>query len=249
MPKYIDIHCHLDMCENLDEIILNCKEKNVRILSNGINIESNRKQIKLKEKYDIKIALGLYPIDALKLSNEEIDDEIKYIKKQAKENKISAIGEVGLDFKYDKENIEKQKEIFEKFILLSKELDIPIIVHSRKAETECIELLEKHKVKKVIMHCFTGKKKLFERVLKNNWFVTIPTLVVYSKQFQDFVELATLSNMFCETDSPYLHPFREKNNSPDFVIESYKKIAEIKKITIEELKNIIFMNWQKIFND
>ncbi|MFT4304885.1 MAG: TatD family hydrolase, partial [Candidatus Woesearchaeota archaeon] len=104
MPKFIDIHCHLDMCENLDEIILNCKEKNVIILSNGIDINSNRKQIELKEKYNIKIALGLYPIDALKLSNEEIDNEIEFIKKQAKENKISAIGEVGLDFKYDKEN-------------------------------------------------------------------------------------------------------------------------------------------------
>ena len=248
MPKFIDVHCHLDICKNIDEIISKSKEKNVIILSNGIDIKSNRKQIELKEKYDIKIALGLYPIDALKLSDNEIDNEIEFIKKQAKENKIYAIGEVGLDFKYDKENIEKQKQNFEKFILLSKELDLPIIVHSRKAELECIELLEKHDVKKVIMHCFTGKKKLFERILKNNWFVTIPTLVVYSEQFQDFVEMATLSNIFCETDAPYLHPFREENNSPDLVIESYKKIAEIKNITIEELKNIIFMNWQKIFN-
>jgi TatD DNase family protein len=245
MPKYIDVHFHLDMCKDIDQIISNAKENNIILLSNGVNIESNRKQIEFREKYNIKIALGFYPIDALKYKDEEIDEEIRFIKKQ----KPSAIGEVGLDFKYDIENIERQKQIFEKFILLSKELDIPIIVHSRKAELECIELLEKHNVKKVIMHCFSGKKKYVERIIKNKWFLSIPANVVNSKQFQENVNLSSLSNLFCETDSPYLHPFKKENNEPIFVIESYKKIAEIKKITIEELKNIIFMNWQGIFNN
>jgi TatD DNase family protein len=243
MPKFIDVHCHLDMCKDIDQIISNAKENNVIILSHGVNIDSNRKQIELKNKYNIKIALGFYPIDALKFSDEEINKEIEFIKKQ----KPSAIGEVGLDFKYDQEHIERQKQIFEKFIVLSKELDIPIVVHSRKAELECIEILEKHNVKKVIMHCFSGKKRLVQRIEKNNWFLSIPANVVSSNQFQQNVEIVSLTNLFCETDSPYLHPFKEENNEPSNVIESYKKIAEIKKITIEELKNIIFMNWQRIF--
>lgn len=251
MPIYIDVHCHLDMCNDLDDIIVKSKENKIRILSNGVNIKSNRFHVNLKkENPNIKIALGLYPIDALELSDKEIDEEIQYIKKLNKNDQVvSAIGEVGLDFKFDKDNMERQINIFEKFILLSKELDIPIIVHSRKAEIECIELLEKNNVKKVIMHCFSGKKKLVQRIEKNGWFLSIPTNIVNSTQFQDNAKNVSLNNLFCETDAPYLHPFKEQNNKPYLVVEAYKKIAEIKGITIDELKNLIFLNWQRIFKD
>lgn len=244
---FIDIHCHLDMIDlPLEEIIKNALDNNVKIIvSQGVNPESNRTVLSLSEKYDIvKAALGLYPIDSLKLSEKEIDDEISFIKKN--KNKIVAIGEVGLDFK---ESIEKEKQIntFEKIVKLSKEINKPLIIHSRKAESEIIEILEKQKAKKVIMHCFSGKFSLIKKIIENGWFLTIPTSVKNSEHFQKIIELTPIEQLFCETDSPYLHPDKKWPNQPSNVIESYKKIAEIKKINMEEVKKKIFKNYISLF--
>lgn len=97
------------------------------------------------------------------------------------------------------------------------------------------------------MHCFTGKKKLVKRIQNNGWFLTIPTCVVRSFQFQDIAKEVPLSQLFCETDAPYLSPYKDKKNEPAFVIESYKKIAEIKGMDLNEVVNNIWMNWQKVF--
>ena len=168
---------------------------------------------------------------------------MEFIKKN--KNNIVAISEVGLDFVNgeDKEQIED----FQKMIQLAEELKKPIVVHSRKAELKCIETLESSKNKKIIMHCFSGKKSLVKRIADNGWFLTAPTIVVRSQQFQDIVKNVPISQLFCETDSPYLSPYKNQWNEPAFVIESYNKIAEIKGMDINEVVNNIYMNWQKVF--
>ena len=97
------------------------------------------------------------------------------------------------------------------------------------------------------MHCFCGKKSLVKKIIGNGWFLTAPTSIVRSTQFQENVKLCPITQLFCETDSPYLSPYKEKTNEPAFVIESYKKIAEIKNMDVIEVINSIYMNWQKIF--
>lgn len=248
IKNFIDIHCHLEMLSNIQEAIQRANKAGVTtIVTQGVNPETNRKALELSSSYlEVKAALGLYPIDALKLSDKEIDAEIAFIRKNAK--KIIAIGEVGMDFKEDEKEYERQKEIFKKFILLSFELDKPIIVHSRKAELECIELLELLQAKNVIMHCFCGKWKLVERIQKNGWFLTVPTSVVNSQQFQAIAQEVPLAHLFCETDTPYLHPEKKWPNEPALVIESYKKIAELKKIPLEEIKKEIIKNFERLFS-
>lgn len=247
---YIDIHSHIVFYprEKIEKIVQNAKKSDVKIiLDNGLNKETNRKIISLSKKYhEIKPVLGLYPSDAVKLSKKEIDEEIEFIKNN--KEKIVAIGEVGLDLKKDK-NLKEQIKIFEKFIKLSKELDIPIIVHSRKAEEKAIEILEKNSAKKVIMHCFCGKFKLVERIIENKWFLSIPANVTNSEQFQKIVKEIPLENIFCETDSPFLHPKKEKNNEPANVIESYKKISEIKKINLDKVEKKVEENYKRIFKE
>ncbi len=235
-PVFIDIHCHLDSCKDVEGCVRRAEEKGVGIIvTHGTGPASNRSALKLAKKYkSVKAALGIYPIEALALSDEEIEAEIEFIRKN--EEKIFAIGEVGIDFKEDEKNRERQKEIFRKFVALSIDLDKAIIVHSRKAEEECIEILEEMKAKKVIMHCFCGKKKLVQRAIKNGWFLTIPTNVKHSQQFQENAALCPLEQLFCETDSPYLHPEKLRDNEPVNVVESYKKIAEIKKISVDDVK-------------
>ncbi|MCH8004267.1 MAG: TatD family hydrolase [Nanoarchaeota archaeon] len=268
----IDIHSHLDHCyfnDDLDKVIENAKKANVKvILTAGINPEKNRESLEIAKKYDIvKACLGIYPIqktynenDSIKIKNNNkineqknknnlrninIDEEIKFIEKNKKN--IIAIGEVGLDYFWVKDNINEQKELFEKMIQLAEKLNKPIIIHSRKAEEDAISMLQSSKFKKIIMHCFTGKKSLVKKIIDNGWFLTAPTSIVRSTQFQENVKLAPITQLFCETDAPYLTPFKDKRNEPAFVVEAYKKVAEIKNMELKEVVNNIWMNWQKVF--
>lgn len=246
---FIDVHCHIDVYENIEEIVEKAKKLNVKlIINNGINLEVNRKNLEMSKKFpEIKSALGIYPIDALKISDSEIKKELEFIKSHKKE--IVAIGEVGIDFKesvIEKEH-SKQKEVFKKFVKLAIEINKPIIVHSRKAEKECIEILEELNAQKVIMHCFSGNMKLVEKVKENKWFFSIPTSVKNSEHFQKIVERVPVTQLFCETDSPFLHPDKERNNVPSNVIESYKKISEIKNLSLNDVEKRIEENYKKLF--
>jgi len=247
---FIDIHCHLDILENLSEVIERARKADVGlIVAQGVDVKTNRQVLELASKYkEVKAALGIYPIDALKLSDKEIDKEIEFIRNN--EKRVSAIGEVGIDFKMDLKEHERQKKTFSKFVLLSIELDKPIIIHSRKAEEECIEILEELKAKKVIMHCFCGKKKFVSRIKDNDWYITIPTSVTRSQQFQEIALEFPLDRLFCETDAPFLHPFKsfsEEKNEPSFVVESYKKIAELCKMKLVDVEKQIEKNYRKLF--
>ncbi len=239
----IDVHAHLDLLEkekDLDKAIN--KEEVKVIISNGTGPESNRRVLEIANKYDkVKPALGMYPDKAVSLTDKEIDKEIDFIRK----NKPFAIGEVGLD-NFRVENIERQKLVLIKFINLAKELDIPIIVHSRKAEEETLKLLEAHNPKKVIMHCFSGNKELTEKAIELNYYFTIPTSVTKNKTFRKLAKRIPLKKLLTETDAPYLSP-REEPNEPAFIQDSIKKIAELKQITPEELEKMIFMNYQSLF--
>ncbi len=259
MNLLVDVHSHLDhalLINKIDEVVLRAKAAGVRhIVTNGVNPETNRKCLELSRKYEIvKCAMGIYPRDALKKETEsgdcpantsgfDVDEEIRFIRKN--KSSIVAVSEVGLDF-VDGES-RQQIEDFEKMIKLAEELKKPIVVHSRKAEQKCIELLEASKLKKVVMHCFSGKKSLVKRIADNGWFLTAPTIVVRSQQFQEIVKNVPISQLFCETDSPYLSPYKGRWNEPSFVIESYNKIAEIKKMNINGVANNVYMNWQRVF--
>ncbi|MEK6915441.1 MAG: TatD family hydrolase [Nanoarchaeota archaeon] len=249
----IDVHCHLDKLIDegisAEKAIKNAKAKGVeKIVVNGTTHEQNIIILELAKKHkEVLPALGIYPLDALKLSEKEIDKEIDFIIENKKG--IVAIGEVGLDLKEEElhKTLDKQKANLTKFVNLAIKLNKPVIVHSRKAELHTIELLESLNAKKVIMHCFSGKMSLVDRIVKNNWFLSIPSNIHYSEQFQDVVKRVPIQNLLCETDTPYLHPLKEWPNEPANVIYSYKKIAEIKKIQVKEVEKQIEDNFDKLF--
>ncbi|MBI2003961.1 TatD family hydrolase [Candidatus Pacearchaeota archaeon] len=244
---FIDIHSHLDLCKNIDVLIENSKRQNVKILTAGTDPKSNRKILELKKRFpNIEIAWGIYPTEALKLSNLEIDKEIEFIKKN-KYNMLG-IGEVGIDLKENsEETLEKQKENLKKFVNLAKELNIPVVIHSRYAEKQTIDFLESFNYNKIIMHCFSGNMKLVNRIINNKWFLSIPANVKHSEHFQKIIEITPIKQLFCETDSPFLHPDKLRDNEPANVIESYKKISEIKNLSLAEVEKIIEENYNRIF--
>ncbi|MBI3026499.1 TatD family hydrolase [Candidatus Woesearchaeota archaeon] len=259
MNLLIDVHSHLDhhlLINKIDEIVHRAKNAGLRhIITNGINPETNRVCLELSKKYEIvKCAMGLYPRNALKKEMESgeypmkfvdynVDEEIKFIIKN--KNNVIAISEVGLDFVNGEDN--QQIEDFKKMIELAEKLKKPIVVHSRKAEQKCVEILESSSLKNAVMHCFCGRKSLVKRIADNGWFLTAPTIVIRSQQFQDIVKNVPISQLFCETDSPYLSPYKNQWNEPAYVIESYKKIAELKNMDFAEVANVIYMNWLKVF--
>lgn len=256
MTILFDVHAHLEhplLETDLDDVIKRAKTAGVKvIIANGIDKETNRKVLDISNKYDmVKPALGIYPPDALSAEEAEsdwisgkinADEEINFINQQD----IVAIGEAGLDYKYGKDK-ERQKDILNKLIQIAKNKNIPIIIHSRKAELDTIDLLEKSGHKKVIMHCFCGRKHLIKRAADLGYYFSIPCSIVKTEHFQTLVSLVHISQLLTETDAPYLSPFKDKTNEPAFVLETVKKIAEIKGMTVEDTANNLFMNYQKLF--
>jgi len=243
---FIDIHAHLEVYppKKISKIIDNAKKSNISIILNAASCPKSLIQtINLSNKYpEIKPVLGIYPTDALSLSPSELETQISLIKKS---NPI-AIGEVGLDLK-ESSDLNSQLKTLNKFITLAKELNIPLIIHSRKAELQAIETLEKSSYKKIIMHCFSGKQKLVQRIIDNGWYFSIPSNIKNSPQFQYIAKHAPLTQLFCETDTPFLHPLKEKNNEPANVIYAYKEIAKIKNLTLKQVETQIEKNFKKLF--
>tara|TARA_Y100000310_G_C20485504_1_gene716675 strand:- start:95 stop:835 length:741 start_codon:yes stop_codon:yes gene_type:complete len=242
----VDVHAHLSekiFSDKLDSVIGDAKKKGVvAIIENGMNVKNNRKVLELSSKYDIvKPALGIHPVDAVKKF--DVEKEIEFISKQD----VIAIGEIGLDL-FHNSKLEKQKEVFEKLIAVAEKRKLPVIVHSRKAEKEVISMLESSKLKRIVMHSFTGKKGLVKKIEDNGWWLSIPPVVVRSSHFQGIVERVSMSNLLTETDSPYQSPYLDKINQPSYVSLSVKEIVKIKKLTKDEVVKLIYMNFQKVFS-
>ncbi len=257
----IDTHCHLThdlFKKDIDEVINRAKKAGFKaILCSGTNPAVNREVLELSKKHDIiKASLGIYPIDALGLAPDEIgmarhhgkidiDEEFAFFNKN--KDAITAIGEVGLDYHWDKLHHNEQKVNFEKIISLTEKIKKPIVVHTRRAEEDCVAMLESSKIKHVILHSFEARKALIKRAIDNGCYFSIPTAIVRAQQFQTLAELAPLTQIFTETDAPWLSPFKDKRNEPSFITESIKKIAEIKKLKEKEVAEQIFKNFQIVF--
>ncbi|MBI4155366.1 TatD family hydrolase [Candidatus Woesearchaeota archaeon] len=246
----VDTHAHLHsdaFKDDLNEVIERAKKVGVLyIIEAGLDLETNKKVLELAKKFSIiKPSLGVYPTDATKLTNEELESSLNFIRQN--KDSIIAIGEVGLDFNEGRETEKQQREIFQKVINLAQEIKKPLIIHSRKAEEECVQMLESSTLKKVIFHCFNGNFKLVKRIENKNWFLSIPPIILRSLHFQGIVNNVSIENLLTETDSPYLAPPPKTRNEPAFVKLAVERIAEIKNLTFEETQNLIFKNFQNVF--
>ena len=239
----IDTHAHLDFLEESKLEIIQSDPKIKAVITNSVNLESCKKNLEISKKYSkIKLAAGLYPEEDLNL------EKYKEFEKWVKDNKnsIIALGEIGLD-KTEKLDFKIQKQIFIKQLELTKKLNLPAIIHTRKAEKEVLEILENYKELKIILHCFCGNFKLVKKAIELGFYFSIPTNLSRSEHFQKLVKELPKENILTETDSPYLSPFKDKQNEPAFIYESIKKIYEIWNISEEEVEKIIERNFNKIF--
>jgi len=232
----IDTHAHIlnEYYENIDELIKELKEKNVLyVLNASSNYEEAIEILDLSKKYNnfILPVIGIHP-ESVNESNKLNDLEKLII-----ENKIYAVGEIGLDYYWVKDNKEEQKELFIKQIKLAQKYNLPIVVHTRDAIQDTFDILKEYKVKGII-HAYSGSVEMAHEFIKYGYKLGIGGVLTFknSKLFEVIKEI-DLENIVLETDSPYLtpEPFRGKQNNPFNVYYVAKKIAEIKNITVEEV--------------
>ncbi|MBU4246448.1 MAG: TatD family hydrolase [Nanoarchaeota archaeon] len=249
--KYIDIHCHLQhekFTPNRDEVIREAKEKMEFLIVAGANPQWNRGAITLSEKHNgfIYAVIGLQPVDCVKHSENEFADELEFIRKSAK--KIVGIGEIGLDYHWIKDDKERvlQRERFEKLLKLAEELNLPVVIHSWDAESDAVEILSKHNLKAVVMHCFSGSREVMERALARGYYISFSTAIAFSKSAKKLARDCPLERMVVETDAPYLDP-EHKINMPWNTEIVIKKISEAKKLPEERILEQIIKNAKMVF--
>ena len=249
----IDTHSHINMVEtfSLEDVIANAKENGVnKIIVPSAYPKDFDEVIKLIDKHDnVYGMLGVHPTEA-KSWNDSLIDKIK---KLSDNKKIVAIGEIGLDYYWDRSFNDLQKEIFIKQIKLANELELPIDIHDRDAHKDTFDILEEYnKNSQVIMHCFSGSVEFAKECIKKGFYLGIGGVVTFKNaiKMKEVVKEISLDKIILETDAPYLTPvpFRGKENQPAYVKYVAEEIAKIKNISFEEVNNITNQNAEKIFN-
>lgn len=245
-----DTHAHYDDSQFdgiRDELLSALPLNGVRnVVTCSVDGKSSENSLKIAEKYDyIYAAVGIHP------ENLESNTKLSEIKKLTKHNKCVAIGEIGLDYYFNSENKDEQKEIFKKQIILSKELNLPIIVHDREAHSDTLELLKKHKPKGVV-HCFSGSAEMAQEIIKLGMYIGVGGVITFknSRKLPDVVKAIPLDKMLLETDCPYLspEPYRGKLCHSGLITFTAQKTAELLNISFEELLNITADNAKTLFN-
>ena len=251
----IDSHCHLDhepLFNDLENILKRSKEVGIeKLLTICTTFESFIKIKQLVKKDDI--IYGTYGIHPHEAKNDKVTKKLIIDEINANE-KIIGIGETGLDFYYNFSDKKDQIKSFEEHIKASIELKIPLIIHSRNAEDEMLEIFNEYKKYdlKILMHCFTGSKKFAESLLDLNAYFSASGIITFknSTDLQETFKSIPLEKTLIETDSPYLAPVpnRGKKNEPSFVKFTAEKLAEIKDIPLSELVKSTSSNFNKLFN-
>ena len=251
----IDSHCHLDhepLYNNIDDILKRSKEVGIqKLLTICTTFESFIKIKKLVKKDEIIYGTyGIHPHEAKsnKITKKLIINEIN------NNEKIIGIGETGLDFFYNHSDKYDQINSLEEHINASIELNIPLIIHSRNAENETLDMFNKYKNHnlKILMHCFTGSTKFAKKLLDFNAYFSASGIITFknSLDLQETFKIIPLNRLLIETDSPYLAPVpnRGKKNEPSFVKFTAQKLANIKDIPEAELINATTSNFNKLFS-
>lgn len=246
----IDTHMHIfdERYENKEETIKEALKNGVeKMIAVGFDKESSLKALELSKKYDfIYLSIGLHPSEVLK----ENDKDLSWIHEIVKTDKVIAIGEIGLDYYWDKSFKDEQKEFFKKQIEIAKLYKLPIIVHCRDAIQDCFDMLKEENVKGV-MHCYAGSVEMAREFTKRGFYLGIGGVVTFKNavEIKKVVSEIDLQYLISETDSPYLAPtpFRGKLNQPAYTRYVVEEIAKLKNINLEVVEETIEKNVNKLF--
>lgn len=250
-----DTHVHLNarqFMEDRAETIQRAFEAGVNyMVVVGFDRETIPLAIEIAEQYEtIYAAIGWHPVDAIDMT----DEDLEWIKELSSHPKVVAIGEMGLDYHWDKSPHDIQKEVFRRQIRLAKELKMPIIIHNREATEDIIEILDEEDAQEVggIMHCYSDSPEYVQKCLDMNFYISLGGPVTFKNATlpKEVAKQVPLDRLLIETDAPYLapHPNRGKRNEPSYVKLVAEKIAELKEMSLEEVENATTENALRLYN-
>ncbi len=249
-----DTHVHLNdeqFNEDLQEVIERAKEVGISyMVVVGFNRPTIERAISLVKEYDFLYAsIGWHPVDAIDMT----DEDLAWIEEMAANPKVVALGEMGLDYHWDKSPHEVQKEVFRRQISLAKKLKLPIIIHNRDATEDVVQILREENAEEVggIMHCFSGSAETAKECIEMNFHISLggPVTFKNAKKPKRLAIEVPLDRLLIETDCPYLapHPYRGKRNEPAYVKLVAEQVAELKEISFEEVAQKTTENAKKLF--
>ena len=246
--KLFETHCHLDHPDfdsDRESLINKSFSSGIEYIINvAFNKETAFSSLGLAKKHlHIFSTVGYHPHDA-------IDFDAEIVKKLAREKKVVAIGEIGLDFFRNLSPFTVQREVFANQAHLAVEYDLPVIVHDRDAHQECYNILKNENIKEAVFHCFSGDIIFAQQVLDAGWMISFTGNITYANiHLDDVIRLVPLDRFMVETDCPYLppHPHRGERNSPLYLPLVVEKIAEVKGISPKEVAELSFANAYRFF--
>ncbi|MBB6447486.1 TatD family hydrolase [Bacillus benzoevorans] len=249
-----DTHAHLNAeqyNDDLSEVIARALQAGVEQMTIvGFDRPTIEKAMELIEVYDFMVAsVGWHPVDAIEMR----DADLQWIEELSAHPKVRAIGEIGLDYYWDKSPKDIQQEVFRRQIRLAKKVKLPIIIHNRDATSDIIGILKEEEASEVggIMHCFSGSVETARECLDMNFYISLggPVTFKNAKKPKEVAKEVPLDRLLIETDCPYLtpHPYRGKRNEPAYVKLVAEQIAELKGLTLDEVAAATTENAKRLF--
>lgn len=246
---FTDSHCHIynEYYDDIEDILELSKKNGVsRYINNGCDSNTNIEVLKLIDNYkDMYGTLGIHPeyVDSYNLS------DIKFIEDNISNKKVIAIGEIGLDYHYTKDNKEAQIKLFELQLELAEKYNCPVVIHSREATLDTINTLKKYNIKGLI-HSFSGSLETAREYIKMGYLIGVNGVITFKNaNLKEVIKEIPLESIVLETDSPYLtpEPFRGRQNNPSHIIDIAKFISVLKNVTLDELAKITNNNLNTLF--
>jgi len=252
----VDAHIHLSDSEYggyLDEIIADAKTAGVSALvTNSVDLRACQNDLKLADVYPDLIypALGIHPWNVNYLKPNELQETVDFILQQGQKRRLMAIGEIGLDYKY--ETIwAQQMLVFDKMLWLAEQLDLPVIIHSRGTTDKIVDMLQSYNVKRVLLHWFSHSVETLSKAIDLDYFITEGPPIVYSSGIREIVKQAPITSILSETDGPVLYrkkPFSGQLTKPSYIQEVLHAVAEVKNMSYDEVAEQIAKNFEIFFN-
>jgi TatD DNase family protein len=248
----VDSHAHLEdekYDRDREKVIEECKKDLTFLINVGSNLLTSKQSIELAHNYDfIYASVGIHPHDA-----QREFDKVEEIERLALQEKVVAIGEIGLDYYYNDPPKEFQKEVFTKQIRLAKKLNLPIIIHDRDAHGDILDILKQEWTKDLrgVFHSYSGSVEMAFQVIEMNFYISLggPVTFKNAKKPKEVAKAVPIEKLLIETDSPYLtpEPYRGKRNTPVYVKFVAEKIAELRDMSCDEVCRITAENAMKLF--
>jgi TatD DNase family protein len=251
----VDSHLHLDMPDfdaDRDEVVARAKAAGVveMLVVGGVDEHAgHRRALEVADRFGLPASAGVHPHEA-KLADERVYDELRGL---ARERRIVAVGEIGLDFHYDHSPRPAQREVFRRQLRLAREVGLPVIVHTREADHETAEILEQERASDSggVIHCFTGGPELARRALSIGFHVSFSGIVAFARAeaVQQVARECPDDRILVETDAPFLAPppHRGRRNEPAFVVEVARKVAELRQAPLEAVAAAATRNYCRLF--